>query len=118
MMKKLLKDCYYEKSRIWYAAYLGDPRTKIGWFQTERFGPGPSAEPDRHQQNLEIFDWTKGEKNFQISDRVRTKKILKISDLFGPVGPKICQSWIPGEKNLMHTSHMIMSTMDVGDNLS
>ena len=40
MMKKLLKDCYYEESRIWYAAYLGDPRTKIGWFRTDRFGSG------------------------------------------------------------------------------
>ena len=89
---------------------LRDPRTKTGWSQTERFGPGPRTEPDKDQQNSEIFNWTKTEKKFQISDRARSNKIVKISDLFGPVGPQICQSWIPGEKNLMHTDHMIVLT--------
>ena len=68
-----------------------DPQNKTDWFRNERFGAGPRTETDKDQQKLRKLG------------PVRANKILKISDLFGQVGPQIWQSWIPGEKNLMYT---------------
>ena len=66
-----------------------DPRTKTGWSRTERIGPGPRTGPDQNRKKIR----TPG------PNRTRTEKIskpgpdqdqqnLKISDRFGPVGPR------------------------------
>ena len=64
-----------------------DPRTKTGWSRTERFGPGPKSRTssDQHRKNLRYLG----------PDRIRTNKILKISDRFRLVGPRTRRSVDP-----------------------
>ena len=61
--------CFYNQDR--------DPRTKTGWYRTERFDPGPRTEPNQNR---------KKSRNLGLA-RTRTEKNLEILDQLGP-GPR------------------------------
>ena len=88
-----------------------DPRTKTGWFRTERSGPTRTDQDQEKIRNLGP-NRTRTEKNFKTWDRTRTNKIL-ISDWFGPVSPRTKRSVDPCQRQVTWTLYKLWNKRNV-----